>query len=316
LVKVFVDGDQGTTGLNICERLEKRDDVELLPISPELRKDLSERKRLINSADIVFLCLPDDAAREAVSLVENQNTRLIDASTAHRTLPGWSYGFPELSEKHRRAIECGKRVAVPGCHASGFCAIIYPLVACGVLPPDYPFVCYSVTGYTGGGKKMIAEYESENRSFELSSPRHYALSQQHKHLAEMKAVCGLESMPVFSPIVADFPRGMVVSVPVFSKFLNKYAAKKELREFFAEYYEGKELISVAGGDEESAQNGYLAANKLAGADNMELFVLGNDERMLLCARFDNLGKGASGAAIQCMNIMLGTQETCGLTIAR
>ena len=316
MIKVFVDGNQGTTGLNICERLEKRDDIELLEILPEKRKDLAERKRFINSADLVFLCLPDDAAREAVSLVENQSTRIIDASTAHRTLPGWSYGFPELSKEHRKAIENGKRVAVPGCHASGFNAIVYPLVFSGLLPSDYPFVCHSITGYTGGGKKMIARYEAKNKSPELYSPRQYALTQQHKHLAEMKAVCGLESTPAFSPIVADFPRGMVVSVPIFTRYLNKYATKKDLHKFFSEYYGGEKLISVAGEEKENEQNGFIAANGFAGADNMELFVLGNDEIILLCARFDNLGKGASGAATQCMNIMLGARESCGLTIAR
>jgi N-acetyl-gamma-glutamyl-phosphate reductase len=314
LVRVFVDGNQGTTGLNISERLEKRDDVSLLSIDPDLRKDVSERKRLMNAADIVFLCLPDDAAREAVALIENERTRVIDASTAHRTLPGWSYGFPELSEKHCAAVRSGKRVAVPGCHASGFIALVYPLVASGMLRRDCPVVCYSVTGYTGGGKKMIAEYENSDRAPALSSPRAYGLSQRHKHLTEMKAVCGLEKEPFFTPIVADFPRGMVVSVPLFAGMLERHISKEEMREFFAAYYAGKSLISVSDEEKENAESGYLAANALAGADNMEIFVTGNDERILLCARFDNLGKGASGAAMQCMNIMIGAEETKGLAI--
>ena len=221
--KIFIDGSEGTTGLRIHERFAGREDIEILPISQELRKDVNERKRLINSADIVFLCLPDAAAKESAGLVENEKVRVIDTSTAHRTETGWAYGFPELSSGHRQAVVEGKRVAVPGCHATGFISLVYPLVAEGVLAKDYPFSAFSMTGYSGGGKKMIAQYEGTGRSPELDAPREYALSQSHKHLKEMKEIAGLARKPLFSPIVADYYSGMVVSVPVYADFLKKYA---------------------------------------------------------------------------------------------
>lgn len=313
LQKVFIDGKEGTTGLRIYERFAQRTDVELLTISEELRKDPAERKRLINSADIVFLCLPDAAARESVAMCENPNTRIIDTSTAHRTAAGWSYGFPELSAAHRDDIAKGKRIAVPGCHACGFISLAYPLVSAGILPVDYPLVCYSVTGYSGGGKSMIAQYESESRPTELDSPRQYGLTQQHKHLPEMRAVCGLEYDPVFAPFVSDFYSGMVVSLPLHSRMLKNQYGVAEIHEIFAKHYEGQKIINVLPLNV-GESIGFVGANNLSGKDNLEILVSGNDERILLCARFDNLGKGASGAAIQCLNIALGLDECTGLNI--
>ncbi|MDD6262013.1 MAG: N-acetyl-gamma-glutamyl-phosphate reductase [Clostridiales bacterium] len=314
MLKVFVDGNRGTTGLNVSERLAQRSDVTLLTIDPEKRKDPAERKRLINSADIVFLCLPDDAAREAVAMIENPAVRVIDASTAHRTALGWAYGLPELSPEHRQAIERGRRVAVPGCHASGFAMLAYPLMAMGYTDGAYPFTIFSVTGFTGGGSKMIAEYGDVMRPTDYETPRQYALTQNHKHLPEMRVVNGLSQYPAFSPVVGDFPRGMVVTVPLYAKLFRRPASVSTLREDFAEYYAGQRMVRVLGAAEVNALDGYLGANKLAGHDSAEIIVTGNDERIMLHARFDNLGKGASGAAMQCMNIMTGAPETEGLTI--
>ncbi len=312
--KIFIDGSEGTTGLRIYERFEGRDDIELLRISSELRKDAAERKRLINASDITFLCLPDAAARESVSLVENENVRIIDTSTAHRTESGWAYGFPELSAAHRDAIKNGNRIAVPGCHASGFIGVVYPLIAGGILPKDYPISAFSLTGYSGGGKKMIAEYEAEGRHSDIDAPREYALTQQHKHLKEMKAVTGLERLPLFSPIVADYYSGMVVSVPLYTEFFAKYKTPLELTNFYADYYKGEKFVRVdeTGGSE--LYGGMLAGNSLSGWDGMKIYVTGNEERIVVSAQFDNLGKGASGAAIQCLNIMLGCDEAKGLNV--
>ena len=309
MTNVFIDGKEGTTGLQIYERLGARGDVHVVSLPDEQRKDPAARKECINAADIVFLCLPDAAAKESVSLCENVRVRIIDASTAHRTDPAWAYGFPELSAAFRKKIAASKRVAVPGCHASGFVSLVYPLVAGGIAPADYPFVAYSVTGYSGGGKKMIAEYEAEERAAALDSPRQYALGQAHKHLPEMQAVCGLSQPPVFSPIVADYYSGMCVTVPLITRFLNKRYTVSYLKEYFAEYYAGQKLIQTA-----ECESGYLAANELSGTDGMRIFVAGNDERILLCSVFDNLGKGASGAAVQCMNLMLGIDECTSLTV--
>lgn len=313
--KIFIDGSEGTTGLRIFDRFKERDDVELLTIDSSLRKDTAERARLINASDITFLCLPDAAAKESVSLVENESVRIIDTSTAHRTESGWAYGFPELSPAHRDAIRNGKRVAVPGCHASGFIAVVYPLIAGGILPKDYPVSAFSLTGYSGGGKKMIAEYEAEGRHGDIDAPREYALSQQHKHLKEMKAVTGLDRMPLFSPIVADYYSGMVVSVPLYTEYFTKCKNPQELTAFYADYYRGEKFIKV---DETGGANlygGMLAGNSLSGWDGMKIYVTGNDERMVVSAQFDNLGKGASGAAIQCLNIMLGCDEAKGLSLS-
>lgn len=310
--KIFIDGSEGTTGLRIHERFQNRDDIQLLTISSELRKDAAERARLINESDFTFLCLPDAAAREAVSMIDNDHVRIIDPSTAHRTEPGWAYGFPELSPEHRSAIVTGNRVAVPGCHASGFVSLVYPLVAHGVLSPDAPVSSFSLTGYSGGGKKMIADYEGENRSVELDAPREYALSQQHKHLKEMKAICGLNKAPLFSPIVADYYSGMLVSVPLFGEFLHGIDTPEQLHELLSDHYAGQKFVRVMPFGAEGS--GMLSGNRRSGWDGMEIFVSGNPERMVLLASFDNLGKGASGAAIQCLNLMMGCDEAKGLNL--
>lgn len=306
MTDIFIDGKEGTTGLQIFDRLAKRADVRVITLPEELRKDPEARREKINAADVVFLCLPDAAARESVSLCENQSVTIIDASTAHRTDPLWAYGFPELSAEHRSKIASSRRIAVPGCHASGFIALVYPLVAAGIVAPDYPFVCYSVTGYSGGGKKMIAEYESSDRSILLDSPRQYGLTQLHKHLPEMRAVCGLDDVPVFSPIVSDYYCGMCVTVPLHARLLHKKRSLNELKTYFAEYYASSNFVKV------TDPGPYMAANALAGSNEMHISVAGNDERPLLLALFDNLGKGASGAAVQCMNIALGLDERTSL----
>lgn len=307
MYKIFIDGKEGTTGLKIFERMAKRSDVQVETLPEELRKDAAARKECINRADIVFLCLPDAAAREAVSLVENDAVRIIDASTAHRTSPDWAYGFPELSAKHREKIIRSNRVAVPGCHASGFISLVYPLVAGGFVEKDYPFVCHSVTGYSGGGKKMIAEYEAEGRAEEYDSPRQYGLSQNHKHLPEMQFVCGLEHKPIFNPIVSDFYSGMCVTVPIYTRLMKKKVGVEGLKRYFTEYYASHNFIKVA----QETKN-YLPANTLVGTNNLEIYIDGNEERIVLASVFDNLGKGASGAAVQCMNIMLGLDERTSL----
>ena len=312
--KVFIDGSEGTTGLRIHERLDNRDDIELLTIAPELRKDPAERSRLINSSDITFLCLPDSAAREAVALVTNPNTRIIDASTAHRTEAGWAYGFPELSAKHREAIRTGKRIANPGCHASGFISLVYPLIAGGSLPADYPVASFSLTGYSGGGKKMIAQYEASDRDAELDAPREYGLSQQHKHLKEMRLITGLSRAPLFTPIVSDYYSGMVVNVPLYTDLLNTTQTPESLQAFFADYYANEPFVKVMPLGAESEMSGFLSGNHLSGYDGMQIYITGNENRIQLSSVFDNLGKGASGAAIQCFNIMTGCDETKGLNL--
>lgn len=312
--KVFIDGSEGTTGLRIFERFAERDDIELLKISSELRKDPEEIKKFINASDITFLCLPDAAAREAVAMVENENVSIIDTSTAHRTEAGWAYGYPELSPVHRENIKNGKRVAVPGCHATGFITLVYPLVAGGIMPSSYPVTSFSLTGYSGGGKKMIAAYESDNRNAELDSPREYALGQTHKHLKEMKKITGLDREPLFSPIVSDYYSGMVVSVPIYADMLNGTQTPERIHKYFEEYYAGEQFIKVMPFGKETDYGGFLGGNGCSGWDGMEIYVTGNQDRILLSARFDNLGKGASGAAIQCMNIMLGCDEAKGLNL--
>lgn len=314
MTNVYIDGSVGTTGLRIFDRLSGRNDISLMTLSEDRRKDRAAREEMINSSDITFLCLPDDAAVEAVSLCKNKETRIIDASTAHRTNADWSYGLPELSSSHRDAIKSSRRIAIPGCHASGFCAVVYPLVISGILPKDYPIAAHSVTGYSGGGKSMIADYTAENRADSLSSPGQYALGGTHKHLKEMTAVCSLAQKPLFNPIVADFYSGMVVSVPIYTSYLNGIKDTKALHSFFTDYYKDEKLISILPYNEKGTENGFLYANELSGRDNMQILISGNDERVLLAARFCNLGKGASGAAVQCMNIMLGLDETTGLVV--
>lgn len=312
--KVFIDGSEGTTGLRIDERFQGRDDVEILKIDSDKRKNPEERKKLINAADIAFLCLPDVAARESVSLVENDNVCIIDTSTAHRTEAGWAYGFPELSKAHRENIVKGKRIAVPGCHATGFISTVYPLIAEGILPEDYPVVSFSLTGYSGGGKKTIASYEEENRPKEFDSAREYALSQQHKHLKEMQRITGLSRTPLFSPVIDDYYSGMVVSVPLYTDMLNGRQTPETLQKFFADYYAGQQFIQVCALDDAVIDSGFLPGNGLSGWDGLKVYITGNEERVVLSAQFDNLGKGASGAAIQCMNLVLGCDEAKGLNL--
>lgn len=317
MVKVYIDGQEGTTGLKIKERFKNRSDIELMRISEELRKDPAERARLINSADYVFLCLPDEASREAVSFIDSSNdhVRIIDASTAHRTNPDWAYGFPELSAQHREKIANSNRVAVPGCYASGFGAIVYPLVSNGIIPADYPVFAYATSGYSGAGKKAIAVYESDEKPFEFNSPRQYAMSQQHKHLPEMQAVSGLKFKPMFNPMVCDYFSGMVVSVPIQTRTLETPYTAAQIHEMYRKHYEGAKMVEVMPLMTMEEQKGFfLASNTLSGLDKLQVFVFGNDEQVLLCARLDNLGKGASGAAIQCLNIMMGIDETTGLSI--
>ncbi len=314
MTKVFIDGSEGTTGLRIYERFEKRDDIEIIKIDPELRKDPAERARLINSSDITFLCLPDAASKESVSLVSNPDVRIIDASTAHRTETGWAYGYPELSDEHREAIKTGKRIAVPGCYATGFITIAYPLVKGGIVPKDYPVSAFAVSGYSGAGKKTIAVYEDKDRDVEFDSPREYALSQQHKHLKEMQKISGLSRTPLFSPIIADYYSGMFVSLPFYADMLNGKQTPLSVHEYMSEYFKGQRFIKVMPFGSEADTNGFIGANNLSGWDGLQLFVTGNEERILLTTRFDNLGKGASGAAIQCMNVMLGCDEAKGLNL--
>ena len=305
--RIFIDGSAGTTGLRIYERLSARNDLSLIVLPEELRKDAQARRDALNSADIAFLCLPDAAAIDAVALIENERTAVIDTSTAHRTASGWIYGFPEL-DGMREKIAASKRIANPGCHASGFIALVAPLVREGVIPAETPLACFSLTGYSGGGKKMIAEYEDEHRDPLLKAPRQYGLSQQHKHLKEMTAVSGLSAAPAFCPIVADFYSGMEVSVPLFASGINGGLA--DICEIYRSKYSGP-IVRYA---ESAGEAGFMSAAAFSGNDGMEISVSGNEERILLTARFDNLGKGASGAAIQNMNILLGLDESTGLIV--
>ncbi|MBP0983741.1 MAG: N-acetyl-gamma-glutamyl-phosphate reductase [Oscillospiraceae bacterium] len=310
MVKVYIDGQEGTTGLKILERFKNRTDIELLRIDEDKRKDADERKKLIHSADFTFLCLPDAAAREAVALAEGSKTRIIDASTAHRTDPAWAYGFPELGKDFREKIAGSDRTAVPGCYASGFASMVYPLVKLGIMPSDYPVSVHAVSGYSGAGKKAIAVYESADRPADFDSPRQYALTQQHKHLPEMQKICGLDYAPAFNPLVCDYFSGMVVSLPLHTRLLAKKYTADDIRKALAEYYDGANFVKVM--PEGEPQDGFIGANNLSGTNMMQLFVNGNDERLILCSRLDNLGKGASGAAVQCLNIMMGIDETTGL----
>lgn len=312
--KVFIDGSEGTTGLRIDERFRKRDDIELMHINSELRKDPEERKKMIRASDITFLCLPDEAARESVALAEGEDVVIIDTSTAHRTEEGWAYGFPELSDVHRTAIKEGTRIAVPGCYATGFISLVYPLIAGGILPKDYPVSSFAISGYSGAGKKTIAAYESVDRPKELSAGREYALTQQHKHLKEMKKITGLARTPLFSPIIDDYYSGMVVSVQLYADMLSRKELPESLLDFYADYYKNRQFIKVSAADDETAAGGFLAGNSLSGWDGLKIYVTGNEERMVVSSQFDNLGKGASGAAIQCMNIILGCDESKGLDL--
>ncbi len=307
--KIFIDGKAGTTGLRIYERLSERSDIELMLLPEEKRKDIEARREALNTCDIAFLCLPDAAAIESVGLIENEKVKVLDTSTAHRTDPGWAYGFPELSEAHREEIKNSNRIAVPGCHASGFISLVYPLVEAGAISPDSLLTCHSLTGYSGGGKKMIADYEADEPDAALESPRQYGLTQNHKHLKEMKAITGINAFPAFCPIVADYYSGMLVSVPLFKEQLNGVTIE-DIKKIYAKKYHS-DIVKYK---EEIGENGFICSNKLSFNDSMEIFVEGNEDRILLMSRYDNLGKGASGAAIQNMNILLGTDEKTGLEV--
>ena len=308
--KIFIDGSAGTTGLRIAERLESRKDIEIIRLSEENRKDTEARKEALNSADIAFLCLPDAAAIEAVSLIDNENTVVIDTSTAHRTNPDWAYGFPELSEALEEKIRKSKRIANPGCHASGFIALIYPLVEKGIIGRDILLSCFSLTGYSGGGKKMIAEYEDMEKDPLLQAPRQYGIGQSHKHLPEMKAITGICTEPAFIPVVADFYSGMEVTIPLFKSQLNEGFTAEDIKDVYKEQYGGP-IVSFC---DDFAEDGFVSANRLEMKDSMEISVSGNADRILLIARYDNLGKGASGSAVECMNIVLGADKTEGLEL--
>jgi len=290
--KVFIDGSAGTTGLRIFDRLHRRTDIQLLTLPESERKLETSRKKMLNEADVVFLCLPDDAACEAALWVENPDTVVLDTSTAHRTAPGWCYGFPELSPVQEARLRQAKRIAVPGCHASGFIALVYPLVSAGLLTPDALLSCYSLTGYSGGGKKMIAEYRAPERSFLLN------------------AVTGLANEPVFCPVVADFYSGMQVTVPLFASWLAPGAGMEDVKNAYRTLYTGPVVSYTDAADE----GGFLSAAAQSGLDSMKITVAGNEQRMLLLAVYDNLGKGASGAAVECMNLVTGAEKTLGLEL--
>ncbi len=315
--KIFIDGRVGTTGLRIFDRLglmieSSAADIEIISLSEEKRKDTEERKKALNSCDIAFLCLPDAAAIEAVSLIENEDVVVIDTSTAHRTDAGWAYGFPELGESFAEKIRSSKRIAVPGCHASGFIALVYPLVESGIISPDTLLTCHSLTGYSGGGKKMIEQYETDKheRDALLDGPRQYGLTQQHKHLKEMKAITGINNAPIFCPIVADFYSGMEVTVPLFASQLSAGKTVDDIKRVYSGKYNGKLVAYMENADEE----GFISSVKLSKKDSMEISVYGNGERIILTARYDNLGKGASGTAIECLNSVLGIALDTGLDI--
>jgi len=322
--KVFIDGSAGTTGLKIYDRLSGREDIELIILKEEDRKDPAKRKEAINASDVTFLCLPDDASRESVSFVENENTVILDTSTAHRTEEGWLYGFPEIDDKFEEKLKTIKRIAVPGCHASGFVALIKPLIDAGILKKDAKLACTSVTGYSGGGKKMIAQYEDTTRSLDNGAtkfapgddydmfcyPRQYGLTQNHKHLKEMKKISGVEITPAFSPIVSDFYSGMCVTIPLFATDLEEGFGIEDVKNCYKNKYNTKIVFYKEASDE----SGFISAGAYEKKDCMEISVFGNEERILLSARYDNLGKGASGAAIECLNYVLGTDKTQGLNV--
>ena len=316
---VFIDGQEGTTGLEIVSRLEQRSDLEIIAIDPAKRKDIAERQRLLNSADYVFLCLPDDAAREAVSLIDNPAVRVLDASSAHRTQENWAYGIPELSAHHRERIRTGKRISVPGCYASGFVISLYPLVSAGIMPADYPASCFAISGYSGAGKKAIAQYEQTETSqnhdelHKLQSPRLYALSLAHKHLPEMRLHSGLANPPLFTPMITDIYKGMLVNIPLWPKLFSQKAGPQEIQRLLADHYAGKPFVKVPAYETNlTMDGGFLDARGCDNTNRIELYVFGNSEQVLISARLDNLGKGASGAAVQCLNIMMGIDESTGL----
>lgn len=307
---VFIDGGEGTTGLKIKERFANRDDVTLLKLPQDLRKDPTARKEMLNQADYVFLCLPDQASREAVAMLENPEVKVIDASTAHRCLDTWTYGFPELSPQQFDAIAQSKRVAVPGCYATGFVSIVHPLVRQNIISPEHPVTCFGLSGYSGGGKQVIAQYEEGDKS--LESPRIYSLPLEHKHIPEMQKISGLAHKPLFTPIINNYYAGMLVSVPLQVYSTQSKNSPEEIHQMYTEYYANQSLIRVQAFQGSSLPDGFLPANALENQDGLELFVTGNAEQVLVTARLDNLGKGASAQAVQCMNIMMGLEPSTGL----
>ena len=314
--KVYIDGSEGTTGLRINERFADRDDIEILKIDSELRKDPDERRKFINASDITFLCLPDAAAIEAVSLIDkdNDHTVIIDASTAHRTEAGWAYGLPELGKEFRDNIKTSNRIANPGCYASGFLMDVYPLIKQGYIGTDYPVCVNALSGYSGAGKKAIALYEAEDKRNDLYAPRMYALSQKHKHLKEMKAISGLDKEPLFVPVVDDYYCGIIVTFPIYTDLMKKKYSPEDIHKMFTEYFAGEKFIKVMPFGSEEELSSFFHANDYAGRDDAKIYITGNEDRVLVTSIFDNLGKGASGAAIQCMNIRLGLPEETGLCI--
>ena len=310
---VFVDGQHGTTGLKLRERLSGRNDIELVEIPKDKRKDPQARMKLINEADIVFLCLPDDAARESVGMITNSSVRVIDGSTAHRVTEGWVYGLPELKKEQRALIKKSRRVSVPGCHATGFVLMLYPLVAQGIVAADYPVTSHAVAGYSGGGRAMIADYENPAAPDYVKNPRPYSLALNHKHVPEMTKYAGLSRPPIFAPTVVNVYAGEIMSIPLVASCLKKQLSAAEIREILAEYYAGERFVKVVPYPaDDYLKNGFLTFTDCNDTNNLEIFVFGDKDRILLSARYDNLGKGASGAAVQCMNIMLGLPEATGL----
>ena len=312
--KIFIDGAEGTTGLKIFERFKDRTDIEILKIDSALRKDENEIKKFINASDITFLCLPDAAAIDAVKLVENPDTVIIDTSTAHRIADGWTYGFPELNAEQKSIIANSKRIANPGCYATGFISLAYPLVKAGLLPKDYPVSCFAVSGYSGGGKKLIAQYEDPERDKKFGAARMYAWGQTHKHLKEMKAICGIDRDPLFSPLTTDYFSGMVVQLPLFTDLLTKKASLEDVRSIYAEHYKDQKFIKVMPIGDEAEKGNVIFSDEMSGRDDLAIYVTGNEDRIVVASSFDNLGKGASGAAIQNMNIVMGIDEATGLVI--
>ena len=312
--KVFIDGSAGTTGLRIHERLTGREDIEMIILDEEHRKDASARREALFEADIAFLCLPDAAAIEAVELAEGSDVVIIDPSTAHRTADNWTYGFPELNKTQRAKIASSHRITNPGCYATGFISIVAPLVQNGTIDAGFPVSAFALSGYSGAGKKAIAVYEGADKPADFNAPREYALSQMHKHIPEMQKISGLNRKPLFSPIVDDYYAGMFVSVPFYTDMLKGVKGPDDLRDILAEHYKGERFIKVMPKGAEDATEGFISANVLAGRDDLEIFVTGNEERIVVTSRFDNLGKGASGAAIQNMNIVLGVDEAYGLVL--
>jgi N-acetyl-gamma-glutamyl-phosphate reductase len=310
---VFIDGQSGTVGLKIHERLSARKDIEFIEIPVEKRKDPKARRKLLNEAEIVFLCLPDDAARESVSLIANKSVCVIDGSTAHRVTDGWVYGLPELKKAQRTLIKNSKRIVVPGCHATGFISLLFPLVSKGIVAPDYPVTSYAIAGYSGGGKSMIADYEGKNPHEDILNPRPYSLGLNHKHVPEMTKYSGLTQAPLFNPTVVNVYNGEIIFVPLVVRYLIKQLSAAEIRAVMAEYYSGERFIKVIPFPaDDYLENGFMTFTKCNGTNNLEIFIFGDKEKILLVARFDNLGKGSSGAAVQDMNIVLGLPEQTGL----